>query len=106
MVNHLDAGSTAPIDTTFVEVVENELLVGYELAQGFPGIEDGTRLTMSIGLTAEGDGTRLELRQGPFPEQMRDRAALGWTQAMYKLDGLLATPIEFRTAPRDEETPA
>ena len=77
-------------------MVENQLLVGYELAQGVPGIADGTRLTMTIELIPEGEGTRLELRQGPLPGETRELATVGWTQSFHKLDALLATPAKFR----------
>lgn len=99
MVNKDDASQQSPITSTFTEVVENQLLVGYEVTQGFPGIADGTKITLSIELTPEGDGTRLELRQGPFPEQLRDMSTAGWAQSLYKLDALLATPPEFRAPP-------
>ncbi|HEX2705220.1 MAG TPA: metalloregulator ArsR/SmtB family transcription factor [Candidatus Lustribacter sp.] len=96
MVNNDDPQWQSPISSTFVEVVENRLLVGYELAQGFPGIEDGTKLSLSLEFLPDGDGTRLELRQGPFPEQLRTMSETGWGQSFFKLDGLLATPEEFR----------
>jgi uncharacterized protein YndB with AHSA1/START domain len=88
-----------PISSTFEEVIENELLVGYEIVQGFPGMEDGAKLSMRLEFHAEGEGTRLELRQGPFPEIMREMSAVGWGQSFYKLDGLLATPAKWRLAP-------
>jgi len=43
------------------EVIEDRLIVGYEIARGFPGLEDGTRMGISIELVPERDGTRLEL---------------------------------------------
>lgn len=93
----------APVDATFTEVVENQLLVGYEIADGFPGLKDGTRMTLSIEFIPEGDGTRLELRQGPMPEEMREMSAIGWNQGFYKLDALLATPAKYRNNPADFE---
>ena len=69
MIGKDDPEWRAPIDTTFTEVVENRLLVGYELTHGFPGMADGTRLTLSLELIPEGEGTRLELRQGPSPRR-------------------------------------
>lgn len=99
MVNNDDPAITSPVDSTFSEVVENRLIAGYEIVKDFPGMEDGTKLTMTIEFIPEGDGTRLELTQGPFPEQMRDMSAVGWGQSLYKLDALLATPEQFRTAP-------
>ncbi len=96
MVHNDDPSQTSPIDSTFVEVVENQLLVGYEIAENFPGVPDGTKITMSVELVAEGDGTRLELRQGPFPVDMSHMATIGWGQAFHKLDGLFDTPAAFR----------
>ncbi len=103
MVGKDDPDWRAPIDATFTEVVENRLLVGYEVAQGFPGLEDGTRMTLSIELIPEGEGTRLEINQGPMPEEMRENSAVGWNQALYKLDALLATPAKFRNSPTEGE---
>jgi uncharacterized protein YndB with AHSA1/START domain len=93
----------SPVDATFTEVVENQLLVGYEIAKDFPGLEDGTRITLSIEFIPEGDGTRLELRQGPMPDEMREMSAVGWNQSFHKLDALLATPAKYRNNPADFE---
>ena len=59
-------------------------------------------MTLSIELIPEGEGTRLELNQGPMAEEMRENATVGWSQAFYKLDALLATPAHLRTMPTDE----
>lgn len=96
MVANHDHDQRHPIDTTFVEVVENQLLVGYEVVTGFPGLPDGSKVTMTVELHPEGDGTRLELRQGPFSDQMGAPAAAGWGQSFHKLAGLLASPAQFR----------
>jgi uncharacterized protein YndB with AHSA1/START domain len=93
----------APVDATFTEVVENQLLVGYETAHSIPGIEDGTTMSLSIEFIPEGEGTRLELRQGPFPEETREMSAVGWNQSFHKLDALLATPAKYRNDPTDHE---
>ncbi len=106
MVGKDDPEWRAPIDTTFTEVIENRLLVGYEISNGFPGLEDGTRMTLSIELIPEGEGTRLELSQGPMPEQMQENATVGWIQSLYKLDALLATPVHLRNSPTNEGEPA
>lgn len=99
MVNNDNKDWASPIDSTFVEVIENQLLVGYEVVNGFPGMADGSRITLSIEFTAEGTGTRLLLRQGPFPEMMRELSQTGWNQSLFKLDALLHTPVAFRTRP-------
>ncbi|MCW2825772.1 MAG: hypothetical protein JWQ91_2689 [Aeromicrobium sp.] len=101
MVGKDDPDWRAPVSATFTEVVENQLLVGYEEAQGVPGLPDGTRLSLSIEFIPEGDGTRLELRQGPFSDQLREMSEVGWNQSFHKLDALLATPATFRHAPVD-----
>lgn len=98
MVNNDDPERTSPVDSIFSEVVENQLLVGYEVAKGFPGVEDGTRLTLTLEFIPDGDGTLLKLTQGPFPEQMRDMSSTGWAQSLHKLAALLETPEAFRTA--------
>lgn len=103
MVGKDDPAWRAPIHATFTEVVENQLIVGYEVAESVPGIADGTTMSLSIEFIPEGDGTRLELRQGPFPEELREMSAVGWSQSFHKLDALLATPAKFRTAPHTEE---
>lgn len=95
----------APIAYTLVEVIENQLLVGFELARGVPNIEDGTKLTLTVEFIPEGDGTRLEIRQGPFPEETRELSETGWHQSLFKLAGLLATPIRFRSTTEQEQQP-
>ena len=108
MVGNDDPEWRAPIRSTLVEVVENQLIVGYEIAEGFPGMEDGAKMTLTIELTPENDGTRLTLTQGPFPEQMREMSAVGWGQSLHKLAALLATPVKFRSRPdnADQRTQA
>ncbi|MDQ3156467.1 MAG: SRPBCC domain-containing protein [Actinomycetota bacterium] len=98
MVSNDNPEWRSPITSVLTEVVENQLLVGYEITKGFPGMEDGTKISMSVEFIPEGDGTRLELRQSPFPEEMRDMSETGWNQSLYKLDALLATPAKFQTA--------
>ena len=100
MVGKDDPSSRAAVDMSLTEVVEDRLIVGYESAVGFPGLPDGTRLVLSIELVPEGDGTRLELRQGPVPDVMTEHVEVGWMQAFFKLDALLATPARFRNSPR------
>ncbi len=78
-----------PVDLSLTEVVEGTLLVGYELASGIPGLEDGTRMWMSVELVPEGEGTRLNLRQGPFPDDSIEMVSAGWDQAWEKLDAVL-----------------
>ncbi len=97
MVNKDDPSQKSPIDATLTEVVENQLIAGYEIATGFPGLADGTRLSLSLEFVPEGDGTRLELRQGPFTDDLAQQSMIGWKQSFHKLEALLATPARFRT---------
>lgn len=91
MVNDADPSMTSPADATFTEVVENELLVGYEEVKGVPGFPDGTRLNMRLEFHEEPGGkTRLVLRQGPFDPAIRSDAEQGWGSSFTKLDALLA----------------
>jgi uncharacterized protein YndB with AHSA1/START domain len=97
MVGNDDPEWLSPVDSVFTEVIENRLLVGYEVTHNFPGVPDGTRISLSVEFIPEGGGTRLELRQGPFPEPLREMSAVGWTQSFHKLEALLETPERFRT---------
>jgi uncharacterized protein YndB with AHSA1/START domain len=99
MVSNDNPEMASPVDATFSEVVENRLLVGYEISQGFPGVPDGTKLTLTVEFTPEGDGTLLQLTQGPFPEELRDMSAVGWGQSLHKLTALLETPVQYQSAP-------
>lgn len=91
MVNDEDPSMTSSNDGIFTEIVEHELLVGYEEAKGFPGLPDGTRVTLRLEFHEEpGDRTRLVLRQGPFPADLRGGAEQGWGSSFTKLDALLA----------------
>jgi uncharacterized protein YndB with AHSA1/START domain len=101
MVNNDNPEWLAPINATFTVVEANHRLVGYEISKGFPGVADGTKITLNLTFIAEGKGTRLELRQGPFPEEMRDMGATGWGQSLHKLAALLETPDRFRHGPDD-----
>lgn len=103
MVGKDDPRQRSPISMSLTEVVEDRLLVGYELAHGFPGLEDGTRMVISIELIPEHNGTRLELRQGPVPLEMGEMVEIGWMQAFHKLAGLLATPAKYRNRPAIHE---
>ncbi|MFC7530774.1 SRPBCC domain-containing protein [Actinoplanes sp. GCM10030250] len=90
MVNDDDPTMTSPVDATFVEVIENELLVGEESVAHIP--EFGAEvLRMRIEFfDEEGGRTRLVLTQTPFPEPMAEGAREGWGSSFTKLDKILA----------------
>ena len=91
MVVEGDQGFENPIDATFTEVVENELLVGEMQAVGVPGVEGVLTVTLRLEFHDEGAGkTRLELRQGPFSKDLGEQTREGWESSFTKLDALLA----------------
>ena len=90
MVSDSDPEERSPVDATFTEVVENELLVGYEDWQA-PGAQGPSRMTMRLEFHDEGEGkTRIELRQGPYTPEIEEMARQGWESSFTKLDALLA----------------
>ena len=89
MVSNTNPVITSPVDSVFTEVVENVRLVSYEDARGMPGVRDGTRLVLTIEFIPDDDGTLLRIVQGPFPEELSEKGAVGWRQAFGKLDMLL-----------------
>lgn len=90
MVSDDDPAVTSPVDATFDEVVENELLVGREEFT-MPGDDSPTVMRMRLEFHDEDGGkTRLVLRQGPFDEEMAGQTREGWGSSFTKLDKLLA----------------
>jgi uncharacterized protein YndB with AHSA1/START domain len=90
MVNDADPSETSPVDATFTEVVENELLVGTERWEGVQGMQEGGSMSVRLEFHDEGGKTRLVLRQGPYTAEMEDMARQGWESSFTKLDQLLA----------------
>jgi uncharacterized protein YndB with AHSA1/START domain len=91
MVSADDPSVRSPVDATFTEVVENELLVGEQAVEGLPGFQGVARMTLRLEFHDEPGGkTRLELRQGPFTEQLEADSREGWNSSFGKLDHLLA----------------
>jgi uncharacterized protein YndB with AHSA1/START domain len=89
-----EAPPGGPVNATFTEVREPELLVAREHLEGemaeFFGSE---HIDMRIEFHEEGDGkTRLVLHQGPYKEEISTDAREGWTSSFTKLDTLLARP--------------
>jgi uncharacterized protein YndB with AHSA1/START domain len=91
MVNAEDPSQRSPVDATFTEVIENELLVGEQAVAGIPGFEGIKTMTLRLEFHEEPGGkTRLELRQGPFTHQLEEGTREGWNSSFGKLDDLLA----------------
>lgn len=83
-----DTGTEYPVRFQVVEVVEHELLVFLSPAQPELGLTTDT--TTRIELSDDGDGTRVTLVGGPYPDEMEELTSQGWTQQFGKLDALLA----------------
>jgi uncharacterized protein YndB with AHSA1/START domain len=81
----------SPVDATFTEVVENELLAAAMTAEGIPGVAGPVRVDLRLEFHDEGNGkTRLELRQGPFATgQLGEDTRSGWESSFTKLEVLL-----------------
>ena len=88
MVSDDDASFTSAVDATFVELVENELIVGEETV-AFPGTEPVT-LRLRVEFADEGDKTRITVTQGPYTPEIMGGAKEGWESSFTKLDALLA----------------
>ena len=90
MVNDIDPEQKSAINATITEVVENELLVANEDVDGIQGTTGSVRFRLRLEFHEEPGGkTRLELRQGPFPEQVGDDTVAGWESSFTRLDSLL-----------------
>ena len=85
----------SPVDATFTDVVENELLAGEMEAAGVPGVAGPLRVHLRLEFHDEGNGkTRLELRQGPFATgQLGADTRSGWESSFTKLDTLLRASL-------------
>ena len=90
MVNNQDRSQTSPVNATFTEVIENELVVGSEELPVEFGLRSGTRMQIRLEFHEVDGKTRLVLRQGPFTMHMAGGAREGWNSSFTKLDALLA----------------
>lgn len=90
MVNDQDPRQTSPVNATFTEVVENELLVGSEEVHPDWGLPPGTKMHLRLEFHEVDGKTRLVVRQGPYTAHMAGGAREGWTSSFTKLDALLA----------------
>ena len=88
-----DGSARSTLDTTFVEVVENELIVGTQaLPDGVPSPGGATSMTLRLEFSDAGEGrTRLDLTQAPYAPEWESMARMGWGSSFTKLDTLVAT---------------
>jgi len=85
-VSDEDPARRSTVDATFTEVVENELLDGHQEIEG----TRGTRVRLRLEFRPEGHGkTRLDLRQGPYTEELGQATKTGWEDSFTRLDSLL-----------------
>jgi uncharacterized protein YndB with AHSA1/START domain len=88
MVSDADPAQASPVDATFVEVIENELLVGEQDTSRVPGLGSAI-MRMRLEFHDEPGGrTRLVVTQGPYQPEMVDMAREGWNSSFTKLDKL------------------
>lgn len=91
MVSDDNPDWTSPVDATFTEVIENELLVGTEEFEGVPGLQGQTSMYMRLEFhDADSGRTRLVIQQGPYTAEMEPMARAGWESSFTKLEPLLA----------------
>lgn len=90
MVSEQNPTLRSPVSARFVEVVENELLVGVEDREADSGDAASPGLYLRLEFHDEDSGrTRLVLRQGPYTEDVERTARDGWESSFAKLDALL-----------------
>jgi uncharacterized protein YndB with AHSA1/START domain len=90
LVNASDPTIRNPVDATFTEVIDNELLVGHQDVEGIPGIRGTMRFHQRLEFYQESGGrTRLELRQRPVIERLASDTEAGWETSFLTLDSLL-----------------
>ncbi len=89
MVNDKNPELRSPVNTTLTEVVENELLAGREDVED-PETKKTERFRLRLEFHPEGEvRTRLDVRQGPFTEEMGRATEEGWQSSFTGLDSLL-----------------
>ena len=89
MTSDNDPAFKAPVDATFTEIIENEILATSEDFVGVPGIQEPTKLSVRIEFHDEGAKTRVVLRQGPHTATMLPMAQAGRESSFANLDALL-----------------
>jgi uncharacterized protein YndB with AHSA1/START domain len=94
MVSDEDPSFRNPIEATYTEVIENRVLDGQAAVEGIPGTTGKVTMRLRLEFHPEPGGrTRLELRQGPFTEQMGTDTKMGWQSSFTKLDTLLGAGL-------------
>ena len=81
-------GTSHPLRSVFEELVEPELIVLRSEPIPGAGLTEPT-LTRAT-FVPEGDGTRMTVTAGPYPDQMRGPAEAGWRALVQNLEKLLS----------------
>jgi uncharacterized protein YndB with AHSA1/START domain len=90
MVNDADPAERHPMDSIYSEVIENEVLAGYQDAEGLPEADGTVRMEFRLEFHDEPDGrTRLDLRAAASSATEQDEMREGWESSFTKLDQLL-----------------
>ena len=92
MASDADPDLQSVVDATIVEFEENALLVGSEEVHDFPGLADGTEVTLRLKFADDEAGTALTVTQGPFPADLVQQAAAGWAGSLTNLDHFVSPP--------------
>ena len=90
MTNLEDPSGRYQVDVTFSEVVENELLAGHQGVERIGAARPAARSRFRLEFLEEANGkTRLELRQGPYTDDVGRDAKARWESSFANLDSLL-----------------
>ncbi len=90
MENVDDPDGRYQVEVTLSEVVENELLDGHQEVERIGSARPADRTRLRLEFLEEGPGqTRLDLRQGPFAEEISEAARARWESSFKNLDSLL-----------------
>lgn len=93
MVNHRSPGEVVPLYSTYVSLVENELLEHREALPGPGGEASDAQVLHRIELLERevqgAPGTRVVVSQGPLPPEVHDAVAQAWRSSLRCLDQAL-----------------
>jgi uncharacterized protein YndB with AHSA1/START domain len=85
-----DPSGRYQVEVTFSEVIENELLAGHQDVERIGAARPAARSRLRLEFLDEVNGrTRLELRQGPYTEEVGQDAKARWESSFTNLDSLL-----------------
>ncbi|WP_129360483.1 SRPBCC family protein [Rothia uropygioeca] len=102
MVNHAQPNQAVPLYSTFVSVVEGELIEHRESLPGPDGeATDATVLHRIEFLSREVDGTegtRVVVSQGPLPREAHATVVAGWRSALAELAHAIVQERTVRAA--------